>query len=239
MKLSFIGTRGNTEIASSRHRRHSSVLVSARRETVMVDCGGDWVDDVWTIRPAAIVLTHAHPDHAMGLRNGAPCPVFATAAAWQELEAFGIAQWWAVGERRPFVVGGIRFEAFSVAHSVRAPAVGYRITAGTVTIFYVPDVALILDQPTALTGAVLYVGDGATLTRSMVRRRDEEVIGHASVRAQLGWCQTERVPRAVFTHCGSEIIRGESDRIAERLQALAGERGVRAEFAHDGMHLVL
>jgi phosphoribosyl 1,2-cyclic phosphodiesterase len=239
MKLDFIGTRGNTEITSSRHRRHSSVLVSVRRETVMIDCGADWLDDVRAIRPADIVLTHAHPDHAWGLRNGAPCPVFATAAAWRDLDTFGIEQRRIVEARRPFVVRGIRFEAFPVAHSIRAPAVGYRLTAGAVTIFYVPDVAFIPDRPTSLAGAGLYVGDGATLTRSMVRQWNEESIGHVPVRTQLDWCQTGQVPRAVFTHCGSEIICGEADRIADRLHALALERGVRAAFAHDGMVLAL
>ena len=55
-------------------------------------------------------------------------------------------------------------------HSTRAPAVGYRMTAGEVAIFYVPDVVWIHAREEALSGCKVYVGDGATLTRSMVRK---------------------------------------------------------------------
>jgi glyoxylase-like metal-dependent hydrolase (beta-lactamase superfamily II) len=44
----------------------------------MIDCGADWLERVRSIAPTAIVLTHAHPDHAAGLAKGAPCPVYAT-----------------------------------------------------------------------------------------------------------------------------------------------------------------
>jgi metallo-beta-lactamase superfamily protein len=36
----------------------------------MVDCGLDWLDQIGSISPTAIVLTHAHPDHAAGLAGG-------------------------------------------------------------------------------------------------------------------------------------------------------------------------
>jgi phosphoribosyl 1,2-cyclic phosphodiesterase len=238
MKLLFLGTRGNTDITSPRHRRHSSALVSYWGRTVMIDCGADWRADVWSLRPPAIVLTHAHPDHAWGLRDGAPCPVYATADTWRALASLAIAERRTIAAREPLTIEGMTFEAFPVAHAILAPAVGYRITAGAVTIFYVPDVAFIPDRAAALAGIRLYVGDGATLTRSMVRRRGDALIGHAPVTTQLAWCQKENVPRAVFTHCGSQIIRGDEE-IDARLAVMAGERGVRAEIASDGMERVV
>lgn len=239
MKLVFLGTRGNTDITSPRHRRHSSLLVDYRGQRVMVDCGADWRDEVWSLRPPAIVLTHAHPDHAWGLRDGAPCPVYATAETWLALSSFAIAEPQTIAPREPVTIRGITFEEFPVEHALLAPAVGYRITAGRVAIFYVPDVVFIRERTAALAGIRLYVGDGATLSRSMVRRRGDSLIGHTPISTQLGWCQKESVPRAVFTHCGSEIIRDEGDGISPRLRLLASERGVRAEIACDGMTLLL
>ena len=48
---------------------------------------------------------------------------------------------------------GVTFEAFPVEHSIRAPAVGYRVTAiGKGCVFYVPDVVRIYDRSAALAG---------------------------------------------------------------------------------------
>jgi glyoxylase-like metal-dependent hydrolase (beta-lactamase superfamily II) len=56
----------------------------------MVGCGQDWLGRVQHLNPKAIVITHAHPDHAWGLKEGAPCPVYATPEAWEDLERFGV-----------------------------------------------------------------------------------------------------------------------------------------------------
>jgi phosphoribosyl 1,2-cyclic phosphodiesterase len=242
MKLVFLGTRGGIQARSRRHRRHTSTLVSYRGGRVLIDCGEDWRGKAGSENPAAIVITHAHPDHALGLADGAPCPVFATAAAWKRMDAFAIRAELrrVLSPREPVDVEGIRFETFPVVHSVREPAAGFRITAGTVTIFYVPDVARIPDRSGALRGARVYVGDGATLTRSMVRRdREGNVIGHASVATQLDWCARSGVPEMIVTHCGSAIVGGDERRVRAKLGELAETSGVSAEIAHDGMERVL
>jgi phosphoribosyl 1,2-cyclic phosphodiesterase len=141
--------------------------------------------------------------------------------------------------RTPIRIQGLVFEAFPVAHSIRAPAVGYRVTAGAVTIFYVPDLAAIPDRREALAGVSLYVGDGARLTRPLVRRRGRALIGHAPISAQLAWCAAEGVPRAVFTHCGTGIVSADGRSIAPRVRGMGREQGVEAGVAHDGLTLQL
>jgi hypothetical protein len=61
----------------------------------------------------------------------------------------------------------------------------------------------------------LYIGDGATLTRSFVRKRGDALIGHTTVRSPLGWCTKEGILRAVITHCGSEIVTGDERGLAQ------------------------
>lgn len=77
MKLTFLGTRGEIEAHTRRHRMQTSLLVSYRSADVMVDCGFGWLGKLNRVDPSAIMLTHAHPDHAWGLKRGAPCPVYA------------------------------------------------------------------------------------------------------------------------------------------------------------------
>jgi phosphoribosyl 1,2-cyclic phosphodiesterase len=239
MKLTFLGTRGEIEARTRRHRMHTSLLVSYRGADVMIDCGLDWLGKFERLRPSAIVLTHAHPDHAWGLRDGAPCPVHAPEKTWQTLKTCGVKDRHVIKERTPTKVCGITFEAFPVEHSIRAPAVGYRLSASLARIFYAPDLVFIHDRGAALKGVQIYIGDGATLTRSFIRKRGETLIGHAPVRTQLTWCQREGVPRAIITHCGSEIVTDDWRKLSVELRAMAAERDVEARIAHDGMKLKL
>ncbi|MBI4527752.1 MAG: MBL fold metallo-hydrolase [Deltaproteobacteria bacterium] len=243
MKLTFLGTRGYIDSYNSRHRRHTSTMVAYRDKKVMIDCGEDWLKKLGKISPNAVVITHPHPDHAFGLKAGSPCPVYAIQQAWDKIKSFPIES----RNRRILAIrgaekiAGITFEAFSVVHSIRAPAVGYRIQAGGAAIFYVPDVVRIRGRSEAFRGIDVYIGDGATISRPILRRdkRSNQLIGHTTIREQLIWCRKEGVSRMVITHCGSAIVKGNEDRINEGLRQWAEEHGVTAEIAYDGMELTL
>lgn len=239
MRLTFLGTRANTEMATRRHRRHSALLVRRGRARVMIDCGADWAGRVEGLRPQAIVITHAHPDHAWGLREGAPCPVYATEESWRGMAGYPIAECRLIAPRMAVDIASVVFEAFELDHSLRAPAVGYRVSAGGRSLFYAPDVVAIHDRAAALAGVALYIGDGSAMTRPIVRRHGNAVLGHTTVRAQIGWCSEAGVRRAVFTHCGKEIMAADERRLGAALRAMARERGVAARFAYDGLEMVL
>ncbi len=87
----------------------------------MIDCGADWLKSLPAVGPTAIVLTHAHPDHAFGLAGGAPCSVYATEETWSLIHRYPVEDRRIVEPRVPFAIGGVKFEAFAVKHSIRAP----------------------------------------------------------------------------------------------------------------------
>src|SRR4030095_5035468 len=239
MTLTFLGTRGEIDVRTRRHRMHTSLLVSYRNANVMIDCGLDWLGRLERLDPSTIVLTHAHPDHAWGLKRGAPCPVYATEKTWQELQHYPIKVRRVIKERTPTKICGITFEAFPVEHSILSPAVGYRVSAGRARIFYAPDIIFIHERNAALDGVQIYIGDGATVTRSFIRKRGRALIGHSPFRTQLTWCEKEGVPRAIIAHCGSEIVTGDERDIAAKIYAMAAERDIEVRIAYDGMKVKL
>jgi hypothetical protein len=113
------------------------------------------------------------------------------------------------------------------------------VSAGRACIFYAPDLIFIHQRSAALNGVQIYIGDGATVTRSFIRRRGKALIGHSPVRTQLTWCQKEGVPRAIITHCGSEIVTGEEGQMLAKFRAIAPERHVEVRIAYDGMKATL
>ena len=205
----------------------------------MVDCGADWLGRLRGLAPDAIVLTHAHPDHADGLRRGAPCAVYATAETWDLIAGYPIEHRATLAPRVPEEIEGLTFEPCPVQHSLRCPAVGYRIGVGEGVAFYVPDVAAIAAHAEVLAGTALFIGDGAAITRPILRKEEGVLLGHAPIRTQLGWCRDVGVTRAVFTHCGSEIVGGDERRLGAKVRALARQCGVAARIAYDGLEIEL
>jgi phosphoribosyl 1,2-cyclic phosphodiesterase len=237
IELTFLGTRGEIEVRSRRHQRHSALLIEHENARIMIDCGADWLGRLQAIAPTAIVLTHAHLDHAGGLADGAPCPIYATAETQRLLDRFPIRDRRTITVKHVVIIGGVRFKAYRVQHSIRAPAVGYRVSAKSSAFFYLPDVARLPNAAETLRRIRVYIGDGATLRRSMVRMKDGALIGHAPITTQLEWCAEAHVHKAIFTHCGSPIVRGDARALGATVRQLGREHDIDARLACDGDRL--
>jgi phosphoribosyl 1,2-cyclic phosphodiesterase len=238
MKLTFLGTRGNIKYRNKWHYFHASLLVQQAKTRILIDCGEDWRDIILKnpYKAQAIFITHAHSDHAGGLVDGAPCPVYATQDSWQIMRSYAIQERHVVKKQQPIQIGSLKIEAFIVDHSLRAPAVGYRISTKDISFFYVPDLIKIHDQKTALRDVHVYIGDGAIVTRTILEReRDHVMIGHTPIEKQLQWCKKERVERMIVTHCGSEIVKHDEETMREIVENLGQKYGVSVCIAYDGM----
>lgn len=240
MKITFLGTRGNIDIRSKEHRRHTSTLFEVPDATIMIDAGIDWQKKINTVKADALFITHAHSDHAGGLKKGSPVPVYATQETWQIIDHYPISKRNVVTTGKSIRIGSLSIKAFEVVHSLNAPAVGYRISHEGNNIFYVPDIVKIKKEKQALSSLCFYCGDGAIIKRSLlVKKRNSMLIGHTSIKTQLGWCKKNRVPLMVVTHCGTEIVSQPHPDAQKKVDALAQKVGVKALIATDNMELVI
>ncbi len=240
MLLHFYGTKGFVEEKSRSHSGHSAFTIEAGGFRLLCDFGQNRKGLLKKIKPDAIFISHAHPDHSWGLEEGTAVPVHASGITHEILKELPIENRVLLESDKAVQIGPFRLTAFPVVHSVRCPCVAARIVAGRFTLVYTGDVISFENPDEALVGADLYVGDGSTLKGSLVRRHASgALMGHTTVRAQLGWLAKFGVPRAIFSHFGKGPIEMGDQALRDALEALAAEKapGCQLTAAHDGMSL--
>ncbi|HET9796185.1 MAG TPA: MBL fold metallo-hydrolase [Thermoanaerobaculia bacterium] len=237
MKLTFFGSRGYVEESSPTHAGHSAFTVETAGFRLLCDFGENRRGLLGRIDPDAIVVSHAHPDHAWGLAEGASAPVYASRTTHDIIRDLPIRERVVVAPGRRRRVGPFSVTLFPVAHSVRCPGTAIRLEAEARTLLYSGDVVSFPEPDRAFARVGIYVGDGSTLTGSLVRRHSSGVlIGHTTVRAQLGWLGRYAVRRGIFAHFGKGPIEMGDEALRARVADLASEKapGCQVEIATDG-----
>ncbi|MEO8350007.1 MAG: MBL fold metallo-hydrolase [Acidobacteriota bacterium] len=240
MRLHFYGTKGYVEASSHSHAGHSAFTIEADGFRLLCDFGENRKGLLGEIRPEAIFVSHAHPDHSWGLTEGTDTPVYGSAITHDLTAAMPLTDRIVLEPGRPVPVGPFRLTAFPVVHSVRCPGVAARIEVAGRVVVYSGDIVAFDTPGEALADAFLYVGDGSSLTTSLVRRQPNgTLVGHTTVRAQLGWLAKAGVPRALFAHFGDGPIGLGDDALDDAVAALAAERAPGCEViaARDGLSL--
>ncbi len=245
MRLRFYGTRGYVEARSPAHAHHSAFTVEAAGFRLLCDFGESLRGTLASIAPDAIFVSHGHPDHSWGLSEGTSSPVLASEDTHALLSEYALAKRIVLSPGRPHAAGPFRVTPYRVVHSIRCPCIAARIETPEGTLVYSGDIVSFEDSDAAdeaLGGADVYVGDGSTLTGSLVRRHPGgALVGHTTVRAQLGWLSRAGVPRAVFSHFGEEPIAMGDRALAAALKKLGAARApdCRIFTARDGKEILI
>jgi len=234
MKLLFLGTKGEIEEESLSHKNHASLLIESEGFKVLVDFGETYSrKDFEKIAPDAVIVTHAHDDHIAGLK-GFPIevPVYLhegiRESRYFKREDYQFLKERSYSPHRSFSVGPFRIRAVPVLHSLYAPNVALFIEAEGFKLCYASDVLSISkeDRDKYLVGCDLYIGDGSTLTRDLVRRKDDDPYGHKSIRGQLSWLRDASVESAIFTHFGKEAVMLGDEELEKRFSNWRKELGL-------------
>ncbi len=237
MQAIFLGTRGYIEESSRLHRMHSALMLISGGRRLLLDAGETWRGKLRSLAPDWIAITHAHPDHSFALAEGTQVPVYVSQESHDLLARYPVGRFRIFDAGELLRLGPFRVRPYDVIHSIRAPAVGFRVSANGTTLVYNPDVISIVDEDRVLRNVDVYVGDGASLTRPLVRRRDGSLFGHTTVRAQLNWCKRHGIRRAFIVHCGKQLVEMDPEELSRRVDELAAP--VHAIVAYDGLRVKL
>ncbi len=228
-ELIFLGTKGEIEESAQKHKYHSSLLIISKEARLLIDYGILHKYSLEEIKPDAILITHAHPDHYIWLDEDikTEIPVYLTEETL-DYGKFVPENPKIIEPREEFKIGPFEGFAYRVLHSIKCPAVGFKIKIAGKTIVYNSDLVDIIDKENVLDGVDYYIGDGSSIRANLVRRKSDKLFGHTRIRTQINWCKKHGISNIYFTHLGKETIEKEREFEKELAEAV---------LAYDGMEL--
>lgn len=209
--LTFLGTRGGIEEKTETHFYHSSLLVQISKPypfRLLIDYGRIHAYSLSLLQPDALLITHGHPDHYLWTFQTADSavPVYLT----QEILSYGEfspCNPKIIVPYRQFNIGPFSIFPYRVLHSIRCPAIGFKIVLpDRKIVLYNPDLVDIIAKEHILPGADYYIGDGSSIKTYLVRRKGEMLCGHTGIFAQLKWCEKYGIQNIIFTHLGQDTL---------------------------------
>jgi len=237
MIIEFPGTKGEIEESSSSHKYHSSLIVRERNTDVLVDFGVNYNPRLMEAVNgfSYILITHAHPDHyiwTVEKENRITIPVCLT------IETLNYGKYYPLNYRiiesgKEYILKNFKITAYDVMHSLRCPAVAYKIKGARSVVLYAPDILDFEDdKEKVLNGVDLFIADGSSLNINMARRSGDKLFGHAKVKTIAGWCKKYGVKELIITHCGKQIVTMDESELAEKLKEYS-EGKINIRVAHD------
>jgi len=211
-ELIFLGTKGEIEEYSKKHRYHSSTLLCYKKFKLLIDYGTLQKNKLEKIKPDAVIITHAHPDHYVWTKENykTKIPVYLTKKTF-DYGKFKPENYKLIKPNKKFKLGPFTIVAHKVLHSIRCPGVAFEIFINRKKIIYTGDVVDVENKNKFLKDADYYIGDGSCIRANLVRRRDDKIFGHARIITQINWCEKAGIKNIIFTHLGKETIRKEKE----------------------------
>ena len=242
MIIEFPGTKGEIEESSTEHKYHSSLIIRYKKTSALIDFGIKYnpqlinkINDF-----DFILITHAHPDHYIWTledENRINIPVYLTKITL-DYGKYKPVNYRIIEYGREYRLKNMQITAYKVIHSLRCPAVGYKIK-GDKTIIYAPDIVdFEEDKGVVFKDVDLLIADGSSLNINMVRRKDDKLYGHTRVKTIIEWCKKYNIDSLIVTHCGKQIVTMDKKELAGRLEEYT-EGKINVTVANDDYRMEL
>jgi phosphoribosyl 1,2-cyclic phosphodiesterase len=223
MIIEFPGTKGEIEESSPKHKYHTCLIVRYKKTNILIDLGLKFNPTLLKeIRNFNyILITHAHPDHyiwTLKEENRVDIPVYLTIDTL-DYGKYRPKNYKVIYPDRNYELEDLEITAYKVIHSLRCPAVGYRVK-GDKSFVYAPDIVdFEQDKAVILNEIDMLIADGSSLNINMVRRRGSMLFGHTRVKTIIGWCKKYDIKKLVITHCGKQIVTMGSEELDKMLKS--------------------
>ncbi|MHA6279949.1 MBL fold metallo-hydrolase [Salinimicrobium sp. CAU 1759] len=226
MKIKILGTRGKIEPKAQDHVRHTGFLID---EQILVDIGEPEYMDY---RPAAVVFTHFHPDHAFFVpekeKFTPKIPLFGPEAheLIPELKVIS----------GKFEVEDYTFTPIPVIHALKLKSLGYIIEKDKKRLFMTGDVAWIEKANLAEIPLLdLVITEASFINKGgRINRKKDRIFGHTGV-PDLIRLLSPHTKKIAFCHYGEWFFKNSPEESKQQIKAL--EEEVELIPAHDGMEL--
>ena len=209
MNIHFYGTKGYVEESSKAHAGHSAFVLEDEGFRLLCDFGENRKGMLAEDPPGRDLRLARAPRPRLGTLGGDRASRSTPRPSTHELlRELPLPTGVTLEPEEPVDIGPFRLTPIPVDPLRPLPVHrrAHRDAAGC-TLVYSGDIVAFEDPDAALAGADLYIGDGSTLRGSLVRRHPSgALIGHTTVRAQLGWLARHGVLRAIFSHFGKGPI---------------------------------
>jgi len=236
MKIEFPGTKGEIEESSAGHKYHSSLIIDYKSTRVLIDLGlkrnPRLLKEINNFD--YLLITHAHPDHyswtVEDVKN-VKIPVYMTGVTL-DYGKYKPVDYRVIKSGVEYSLKDLKITAFEVLHSLRCPAVAYRIK-GDRTIIYAPDILDFKEDKSAVLDVVdLLIADGSSLNINMVRRREDKIFGHTRIKTIIGWCRKYGLKKLIITHCGKQLVTMDESELKKKIEEYS-EGKVDVKVAYD------
>ncbi len=200
-RVHILGARALNPVDDPKIKLHSSIAISVGGKYIQFDAGNPQKDT--KIKPAALFITHAHPDHIGHIEDFTDIPVYAIEDVWKHVDPKKFDNPIPLRMNEPITIAGFIIEPFKVEHSKKVETCGYLIHDNQRKISYVPDVIrLTPEAKKCMKDNDIWFIDGSSYTRDIVN----EDYGHASIKTVMEWAK-ELKPKAIyFLHIGKDTV---------------------------------
>lgn len=210
IKLVFLGTKGEIEESSRKHKYHSSLMLQYKKYKLLIDYGTLQKNKLEKLNTNAVLITHAHPDHYIWTKENieTQIPIYLMKKTF-DYGKFKPRNYKIIHPKKKFKIGPFTIIPYKVSHSIKCPGIAFKISVKRKNIIYAGDIVDLENKNKILKNVNYYIGDGSSIRANLVRKRDDKIFGHARITTQIHWCEKAGIKNIIFTHLGKETIRNE------------------------------